>query len=339
MKFHGIIKYSLFALATLVGLTACRIDEDLSDCGRDYRLDYRVKLQTNVSTAISAELTTHEETALGTRLMEVLADFFAEYAHDVDLSFFELLPPQGLRHHESHILAGNSASYTLYMPAENYRHLSIANVDGEPMVNHQPDAMTTKLYSLRQVDADTVDSHRIGLFTARKDMEVSGDVDQLFDVSLYMANAAMALVIYPNGNVPEKVEMYLHDLATEFSINDSTYIYNESPVVRTHNLPDTGSDLICCYGMGFPSKSVAASNAPHRSSTDETLWRLVVNVTMSDGNITRTVMEMPTPLRAGSLEIIKVHLQPNGELVPNRSEIGTSVELDWSQGGEYNPTV
>ncbi|MBQ2123853.1 MAG: hypothetical protein II200_07690 [Bacteroidaceae bacterium] len=340
MIFARLIKYSLFVLAVVGTLTSCRIDEDLSDCGVSYRLQYDVSLRTNVQTMVEAELTSTAEHELGKRLQSALSGFFAEYAQDVDLAFYTLDKPQSMRHHEHHVIGGKSATYSIYMPAENYRHLSVANVDAEPAILHNPVSELAGDYKFESVAGDTIDSHTVGLFSARLDMEVTGEEDQEFNVSLYMQNAAMALVMEPLGQRPAKVEMFLTDLATGFDVNDSLYIYNEAPMVRTHELKETGSHLMCLYGTGFPSREAATAAPSHQRATkDDALWRVIVNVTLADGTITQTELYIPDALKAGHLYILKTQLLENGALVPARPEVGASVELDWNPGGEYNPIL
>ena len=338
MIFARLIIYILTVLIAVGTLVSCRIDEDLSDCGISYNLQYEVSLRTNVKTMVEAKLTSQAEQELGKRLMEELSDFFAEYAQDVDLAFYTLDKPQSMRHHEHHVIGGKSATYSIYMPAENYRHLSVANVDVEPAIEHNPVSELADNYYFESVSGDTIDSHSIGLFSARLDMEVSGDKDQEFNVSLYMQNAAMALVLEPVGQRPKKVEMYLTDLATGFDVNDSVYIFNDAPIVRTHEMKDTGSSLMCLYGMSFPSREAAAPNA-QRATKEDALWRAIVHVTLADGTVTQTELYIPDALQAGHLYILKTQILDNGALVPQRPEVGASVELDWNAGGEYNPIL
>jgi hypothetical protein len=338
MNFARLIKYTLIVLMAVGTLVSCRIDEDLSDCGVSYNLQYEVSLRTNVQTMIEAELTSQAEQELGKRLMEELSDFFAEYAHDVDLAFYTLDKPQSMRHHEHHVIGGKSATYSIYMPAENYRHLSVANVDVEPAIEHNPVSELADNYYFESVSGDTIDSHSIGLFSARLDMEVSGDKDQEFNVSLYMQNAAMALVLEPAGQRPKKVEMYLTDLATGFDVNDSVYIFNEAPIVRTHEMKDTGSSLMCLYGMNFPSRDAVARSG-QRATKEDALWRAIVHVTLADGTVTQTELYIPDALQAGHLYILKSQILDNGAIVPSSPEVGASVELDWNAGGEYNPIL
>ena len=129
--YHFMHRISAYLLAALCLTFASCINEDLSDCGVNYGLEYQVMLTTNVQTEITTELTSEAEVEVGEKLLQALSGFFAKYANDVNLNFYTLDPPQELRHNEYHYIGGSSASYTIYLPAEDYRHLSVANVSGE----------------------------------------------------------------------------------------------------------------------------------------------------------------------------------------------------------------
>lgn len=322
----------LFAACCLT-LASC-INEDLSDCGSNYGLEYQVTLTTNVQTEIHTELTTETEVEVGKQLLSALSDFFAEYANDVDLNFYNLAQPQTLRHNEHHYIGGAYASYTIYLPAEDYRHLSVANLNGEPLVNIEGNDPAER-FNMIQQQGDTIDSHTYGLFSARRDMQVVEGIDQVFDVSLYMQNCAAALVVEPTDVVFRHMEVYLTDLATSFEVNDSIYHYDASPMVRTHKL-DTGNRLLCHYGMGFPSAEVRTTR---NEGALESLWRIKAYVTLPSGSITETTLYISTPLQAGQLRIIKATLKADGSLTPVQPEVGASVELDWKQGGIYEPEL
>lgn len=336
--YHCMHRISVYLIAACcLALSAC-INEDLSDCGYNYGLEYQVTLTTNVQTEIKTELTTEAEVEVGQKLMQALSGFFAEYANDVDLNFYTLAPPQELRHNEYHFIGGSSASYSIYLPAEDYRHLSVANLSGEETVNIQTNSHAS-LFNMIQVAGDTVPSHTFGLFSARRDMQVVGDMDQVFHVSLYMQNCAAALVVDPKGVEHEGMQVYLNGLATGFMVNDSTYIYKDSPVVRTHRL-EVDCPLLCNYGMSFPSPASQADMVPAgRDAADASLWYIKAYVTMPDGSITETTLSIPTPLKAGQLRIVKAYMLPNGGLTPVDAEVGASVELDWKQGGIYEPEL
>ncbi len=322
-------------LLPILGLLSSCINEDLSDCGVNYGLEYEVTLTTNVQTEVSTELTTDVETEVGGRLLSALSGFFAEYANDVNLNFYDWAPPQALNHSEDHYIGGTSASYTIYLPAKDYRHLSVANIAGEPLVE-MPATAHADDYRMIQAPGDTIDSHTYGLFSARKDMQVMGDRDQVFHVNLYMQNCAAALVIDPNGVEYTDIKVYMTDLATGFSVNDSTYVYGRAPIIRTQALDTDGVPLLCYYGTGFPSRELGTAGAPElRAAAQSGLWRIKVYVTLPEGSTTETILYLPDALRAGQLRIIKAVLVPNGEVKPNNPEIGTGVDLDWKQGGNY----
>ena len=76
-------------LSALLLLTGCStIDDDLSDCGVDYQMDYHLQLVTNFNTELQTQLTTETEVKVGDALRRHLNGIFADFAHDIDLSFF-----------------------------------------------------------------------------------------------------------------------------------------------------------------------------------------------------------------------------------------------------------
>ena len=70
-----------------------------------------------------------------------------------------------------------------------------------------------------------IDSHTTGLFTARQSMEVLSDVSQTFNVRLFMANSAVALVLNPKGHNYTDLKVYATGFASQFNISDSVYVY------------------------------------------------------------------------------------------------------------------
>ncbi|MBQ9216524.1 MAG: hypothetical protein IJ159_07210, partial [Prevotella sp.] len=217
-------------------MTGCSvIDEDQSDCVQPQaELDYELKLVTNMTTELRTELTTQTDIQLASALKDHLSDIFTDFAHDVDLSFYDTQGDSSLLQKDQHIMDANQASYTLNLPMRQYMHLAAANVVDNDIVEVVNDNMCHRSM-LHQVIRDTIDSHGTGLFTARQPMEVLGDVSQNFDVHLYMANCAASLVIDPRGHGQlDKIRVFSTGFATGFNICDSAYVYDSySPVVRT----------------------------------------------------------------------------------------------------------
>ena len=67
------------------------IDDDLSDCNEEnqYQMNYQLKLVTNMTTELKTQLTTMTELSVANALMTHLKDIFTDFAHDVDLSFYD----------------------------------------------------------------------------------------------------------------------------------------------------------------------------------------------------------------------------------------------------------
>ena len=104
-------KYGFVALVT-AALTGCSlVDENLSDCETDYHIDYELRLVTNMTTELQTQLSTQVElTPVATALQNHLRGVFTDYAHDVDLSFYDVKEDSLRLHHETHIMNANQSS-------------------------------------------------------------------------------------------------------------------------------------------------------------------------------------------------------------------------------------
>lgn len=119
-------------LLSLLSLATSCIDEDLSKCGSDYKIVYRMNLCTNVNVEIAQTLTTPEELAYADVLRQHLAGVFSDYAYDNDLSFYA--GPE-LFHNVKNKMGASTASYTIYLQRQDYRHLALANTGDETQVS------------------------------------------------------------------------------------------------------------------------------------------------------------------------------------------------------------
>ncbi|MBQ6751118.1 MAG: hypothetical protein IJR02_10205 [Bacteroidaceae bacterium] len=332
----GIVRHGVTLLLTLWGawtLTGCStIDDDLSDCGNDYEIVYELRLVTNIETEIQTQLTTQTELRVADALRGHLANIFTDFAHDIDLSFYDVSKDHDLLHHEEHVMNNNERSYTIYLPMREYRHLALANLKNNTWVKAEGRELSHTLNLMQEV-RDTVASHETGLFTARTDMDVLADVDQTFYVKLYMANSAVALVLDPRGQDVRNVRVFTTGFATGFNVNDSTYTFAQrSPIVRTESI-DTGTDLFCFCSVNFPSGRVSTRDA---AEGDGACWKLNIYVKKADGTITETVLSVMEPLDAEQLKIIKAYLDEDGVAHPADATVGVSVTLNWNQGGEHD---
>ncbi len=312
------------------------IDDDLTDCYNDtqynqYKMYYQLRLVTNMTTELQTELTTMTELSVAGTLETHLKDIFSDFAHDVDLSFYDTEGMLERLQHDQHIMDANQSSYTLTLPMRKYQHLAVANIANNKVVGLANDERCNSS-QLLQSDAveGVISSHTTGLFTARQPMEVLEGVDQTFNVRLYMANSAVALVIDPKGHSFSNMKAYATGFAQAFYINDSTYVYPDNPPLVVAQQLDTGNDLLCFCSVNFPSR-----DATTRAEEAPSLWQFKVYLTKTDGTVTETVLDISEPLKAGDLKIIKGELDDDGSVRPYDSTVGVSITLDWNNGGEY----
>lgn len=311
------------------------IDDDLSDCGEpeeEYKIDYELRLITNMTTELETQLTTITEMGVAESLRAHLKDIFSDFAHDIDLSFYDTEGDMTRLHHKRDIIDANQTSYTLTLPMKEYMHLAVANIADNHVVGLSNDE-NCHTSMLQQTDDSPIASHTTGLFTARLPMEVLSGVSQTFNVKLYMANSAVALVLDTKGHAYSEMKVYATGFAKEFMIEDSTYVFPEKEVLVRADKVETGNDLLCFCSVNFPSHN------PDEVGADEPLWQLRVYVTMPDGSITETKIDVKEQLKAGELKIIKGELDDEGAVRPYDSTVGVSVQLDWGNGSQYDPEL
>lgn len=311
------------------------IDDDLSDCGEpeeEYKIDYELRLITNMTTELETQLTTITEMGVAESLRAHLKDIFSDFAHDIDLSFYDTEGDMTRLHHKRDIIDANQTSYTLTLPMKEYMHLAVANIADNHVVGLSNDE-NCHTSMLQQTDDSPIASHTTGLFTARLPMEVLSGVSQTFNVKLYMANSAVALVLDTKGHAYSDMKVYATGFAKEFMIEDSTYVFPEKEVLVRADKVETGNELLCFCSVNFPSHN------PDEVGADEPLWQLRVYVTMPDGNITETIIDVKEQLKAGELKIIKGELDDEGAVRPYDSTVGVSVQLDWGNGSQYDPEL
>ncbi len=339
--------------AIVAVLMACSmIDEDLSDCGEEARMDYELELVTNITTEVKTQLNTQTDLSLAATLKDHLSDIFSDFAHDVNLLFYGTESDSILKYHDEHIMDDSESSYTLYIPREKYMHLAVANIEDDPVVRLE-DTENCHSAVLRQIEGDTIDSHNTGIFTGRQLMEMIEGVDQTFNVKLYMANCSAMLVVDPNGHDISGMRVFTTGFATAFFIADSVYEFKTpAPLIRTKRLEPTENGIVGFVSVNFPSREPSTSRTATVMQTrtviettepfiaqpgDEVLWEFQIFLPQPDGTITKTVLGIREPLRAGQLKIVKVRIADDGRVVPYSPEVSVSVTLDWKPGGVYNP--
>lgn len=338
------IMQSLLAAALCVVLSAScsTIDDDLSDCGKEFVLDYELVLVTNMSIELQTKLNTPSDAITSEALRQYLSRIFTDYAHDVDLSFYDTDGDMQRVEHDQHIMNANQASYTIYLPKSEYMHLATANLADNTLVELTGDehCPTSKLV---QTTGDTIAPHNTGLFTARLPMQVLSVDKQRFHVNMYIANCAEALVIDPRGQDIRDIKVFATGFATQFNIRDSSFVFaSHDPIVRADKVHRDGDSLLCYCAVNFPShetpllddtRSVVETEDPFVTLPgSKTLWQLRVYVTMLNGSTTETVLSVNKSSRAGQLTVIKGYITEDGAVHTNDETVGVSVTLDWHQG-------
>ena len=337
-----------------VALASCSvIDEDLSNCQEEpqAQLNYELDLVTNMNTELQTELTTQTDIQLAGEIRDQLSDIFSDFAHDVDLSFYDTVGDSLLLQKDEHIMDANQASYALNLPMREYMHLAAANVVDNELVSVENDNRCHRS-QLLQVIRDTIDSHTTGIFTARQPMLVRDDVSQSFDVHLYMANCAAALVIDPRERETlDGIRVYSSGFATGFNICDSAYQYDRYlPIVRTMPVTLENQTEGAFVSVTFPSKQPSKVDTRNVIETeepfiaepgDEVLWEFRVYVPHKEKSATRgedeihiteTIIGVKEPLYPGQLKILKGWIGKDNTIISDEKEVTTSVTLDWEPG-------
>lgn len=332
------IKY-LFVMLLAATFTGCAlVDEDMRDCETNYNIDYELRLVTNMTTELQTQLSMAADVQVATALQAYLKNVFTDYAHDVNLSFYDVHGDSLRLHHETHIMDATQSSYTLFIPVRKYMHVAVANIAESAQLQLVQDEKCHAAM-LQQVVKDTIDTYKKGVFTARLPMDIKEGEDQQFDVKLYTTTCAHALVLDTLGSHIKGMKVFASGFATGFSLADSTFRYNYTPVVRADKVEvgDTPDEPLCYAAVTLPSRDVTETKViidPEDDTVtevaDEILWRYFIYTTLSDGTITETVLGVKVPIHAGQLKIVKCTVTDDGVVNPKAPWVGVSVTLDWN---------
>ena len=346
--------------------TGCSmIDEDLSNCGKEVVVEYDVELITNWRLELEMQLDTQTDKELIDLLREYMGSIFTDFAHDVDLSFYDTQGDSTRLLHDQHIMDANQRRYVLHLPIHQYHHLAAANLVNNTQVSIAADEHCHPA-RLEQLRTDTIAPHTTGLFTARQPIHIMEGIDQTFYVRLFMANCASALVVDPRGWKADDIRVVASGFASQYLISDSAFVFGSvAPVVTTDRLVPKTDPRICYCTVNFPSRESStplqtpllrgAGNAYGEASQtrtvietndpfiakpgEQSLWEYRVYVTNADGTVTESIVGMREPLRAGQLKIVQVWIGDDGRVMSNTPEVGISVTLDWKPGNTYNPEI
>lgn len=359
-------------LAVLTG-SCSLIDDDLSGCDKNYTIDYDLQLVTNMTieleTELKTEVGTEKESEMSKALRRHLEKIFSDFAHDVDLSFYDTAGDSMRLYHDQHIMDASEEIYTLRLPMRQYQHLAVANILDNAAVALEEDerchSSRVALTDDRQSKPagpnasgsngadgglrDTIDSHTTGVFTARLPMTILDNQNQTFNVHLYMANCAAALVVDPRGHDLDRLQVFSTGFASGFNINDSTYYFaGNTPFVRTSTVTATGTAERSYCSVNFPSPEVAEETGAETRNVIVTekpflakegsrvLWQFVAYMKGRDGSITRSVLSVYRPLRAGQFKIIRGFVDDQGAIRTDDQTVGVSVTLKWNEGNHHD---
>ncbi len=339
-----------FGILAVILATGCGlVDEDLSGCPDELVIDYEMHLVTNVQMEIGTALTLAADIPVATALRNNLKGIFSDHAHDVDLSFYDVSTPMAALGHFTDIIDANQATYTLNIPAREYMHLAVANIMDNDQVSLQDEEYchSSRLVQKKGSGSpEVIESQTTGLFTARLPMDVLDNKDESFNVNLYMANCATALVLDNTAVGTPKIndfKAFTTGFASSFNIADSSYVFDSSPLIKADSIHVDGDAESLYVTVQFPSKDpnpksklVIDTTDPFVSENGENvLWEWVVYVTLEDGTITESRIGFIQPLRAGQLRIIRARIGHDGIVVTDDTSVGVSVTLDWNQGGSH----
>lgn len=344
MKWRSIHIGLVFLAISAAFTGCCLVDEDMRDCEAEHQINYELRLVTNLTTELQTQLATQVELqSVATSLQNQLRGIFTDFAHDVDLSFYDVREDSLRLHHEGHIMDANQSSYTLYIPVKQYMHVAVANLEPEnPSDKEIFLVKDEKCHSARieqpvNNTQNLIRSHSTGVFTARLPMDVKEGIDQEFNVRLYMANCASAIALDTLGSGIKDIRVLASGFANAFNLADSSYVFNFTPKVQALEAKVDDGRFVCFYAVTFPSKDVATKTVidtddPFVSDVaTEKLWNYTIYTTASDGSTTETVLSVKLPLRPGQFKLIRAKVQADGSVTPREPYVGASVTLDWNE--------
>ena len=222
-------------------------------------------------------------------------------------------------------------------------HLALANIADNHQISLNRKEHSTTL-ELGLPDKTLLQSMSTGVFTARLPMKVE-DKSASFDVYLYMVNAAVALVIDTTAcDALESMSSTLNDGAYRFMVRDSLYDYSRTCAFRMEEVtvnkpsgaPQTKTNRVKSIADTPTMACLAAVGMPTR---DDQPWTVTFTATLTGNKHTTSTLTIEESLKAGTLRVIKLRMNKDGELTPyeeSEKEVGVTVTLDWKDGGGHD---
>ena len=346
-------KYWLLLLCAAIVQGCSLIDDDLSVCGSDMSLELQMQLITNLDleleTVLSAETDIHTRAVLH----DYFSNVFTDHAHDISIGFYSTQTEE-LVYTIHDTIDANQSTYTFYLPKNDYHAIALANLDENGVVSIA-DSANSRMARLVTQSRDTLPTQQTGLFAVSRDVTVIDTADQKIDLTLHMANSAVALAI-DTGNV-HALDMWavLCNTADGLVLRDSLYTFSHPKTILMERI--TGSATVKGQRSKVKEKRTMSATqesdttyhrifgcvsfpSPDESDAYGTYYQAKVYVMLSGGTITETVLNVHESLPAGCLKVLKLQLQESGEVVPLGSpEVGATVTLNWKEGNEYNPII
>ena len=329
----------LFALLSL-SVSCSVIDEDQSDCGTELKLDYDLCLESTLNIELQNELDRQTDPKLLKAIRDYMSPIFSDYAHDLDLSFYDVQGDSTRLHHEQHIVNANEVSYTLYMPRRNYMHTAFANLADNRIVTIEGSDYC-HASRFKQPQSDTVRTQKTGLFSARQKVGLEQGEEKTIYVHLYMVNCAAGLILDTSEAKLKDLKVLAKGFASGFCIADSSFVFAKTaPVVLADKLETGNNGLQCFCTVNFPSHKLSKGTRDKDSSSSnddgEVLWQFIVRATMEDGSVTESVLGVGESLDAGHLKFLHAMMDGKGGLKPFEQEVAVSVTLDWKEAGHHD---
>lgn len=319
-------------------IVSCRyigtIDDDTSNCNHTYRFTYHMHAVSNTNDQITTQLSNDGDAALRQDLTSLLTPLLHPNQYGANLLFQDMGERSNLVSPQTFI--GDETSLTMMLCPNDYRHVAVTGTDKD--IAMLRDSMEITKAAISQPQKDTISSQQVALLSGRKEIKITGNEDNIH-VHLFPANAAIAVVAKQDATVKD-VKIFFTDLASSFTLNDSTYHFDQNAFVRTTLNTTANQAKKIYYALVFPSRD----NAPGTIDKDNTqasgaFWRTIIMAEIADGTTTRTVLYVKKALHAGDVKIINITVGSNGAAESTDTNMGASVTLDWKNGGSYDPNI
>ncbi len=331
----------------MVGMQGCGvfelIDDDLSVCGTDFEMVVRMQLQTNLDLELQTVL--YAETDLQTRtiLHDYFSHIFTDHAHDISIGFYDTTKDE-LVYSINEVIDANQSTYTFFLPKDEYHAIALANLKNNGIAT-LVDTLSSRQVRLTTPVQDTLLTQQTGLFATQREISVIDTADQCIDLTLHMVTSALALVIDTTGVTVHGITACMGPTVNSMMLRDSLFLYDHPKIIRMETIdPNISASAPMAKRAQVEEESyhmalLGSASFPSAETPDanDVYYEAKVYVSMTDGTITETVLSVHEPLRAGQLKVLRLQLQPDGEVVPIEApEVGASVTLDWKNGGEHN---